>query len=232
MHRQRKLAKPLSLLTFLKAAADLIQDSAKWIAVHPQLEQQENEKRWMTKLNGPHTPLSKLRGPDAKAFTVTMPDGTRKEWKPFNDNPPRGFYELVVKDSRWRMEAFIYRPFRFAADEGKMSLRERLTQLLATGDGLPRARDAIRLFNPMAYGFEPFARFVPLMDDAIAKAGSGTGDNRASRVLDLWLESCARLEAKGYIENWELHDLSVSEFASLVKARSKTPHDSIVCGRS
>jgi len=80
----------------LRNAAELIQRSAAFIAVHPQREQTDAAIRFMDKAEGGRVQISEIVGPKAKGVTVQRPDGTRFSFRRYDDNTTmKGFVALV-----------------------------------------------------------------------------------------------------------------------------------------
>jgi hypothetical protein len=195
---------------YLRAAADLIQDSAKLIAVHPEREKKENDDRWKAKLEG-RVSLDKIRGGRAGGVTVKMRDGSLFRFEPFTGDSDRGFREFVAKHWRRMIEADLSGNMKDESGQSR-TLKDMLILSLAGGEkGMETAKQYLRSAG--------YKIRVEALDRAVQVAGNHSAIWAAS-VVQRWLEIVAEDATAERLAEWSKLGIEAIDLRSMAETRA------------
>lgn len=200
---------------YLRAAADLIQDSAKLIAVHPEREKKENDDRWKAKLEG-RVGLDKIRGGSAGGVTVKMRDGTFFRFEPFTGASERGFRDFVTKHFARMIKQGLSEIGRNEAGE-RHTLKEWLLLSLSEKEaGIEAAKHWLRCAG---YGMR-----VNDLERAAQDIGHHVS-TFADSVVERWSEIVAEQSAAEKIAEWEVEGIEAVDLRAMAETRARANKD-------
>jgi hypothetical protein len=194
---------------FLAASASLIQDSAAHIAVHPQKEKQENEKRFMAKITGKRVSLEKIVGPGSKGVKVMLKKGHPFEFPPFASE--RGFVDFVTSHFTRHVTETINqeRPIGGKTSSTRSQLIAHLTNRKSGASGAAA-------FLRRGY----YKDRADLITDAVKAAGKGRGKKWAERTVNCWVKLAAKTIAKEVLIEWKQVGIPPVDMQSLAKSKA------------
>lgn len=195
---------------YLRAAADLIQDSAELIAAHPEREKKANDERWTAKLEG-RVSLDRIRGGKAKGVSVRMRDGSLFRFEPFTGDSDRGFREFVTKHWQRMVKAELSANVKSESGE-KRTLKDRLLLSLAEGEkGIDTAKQYLR---GAGYGIREKA-----LDRAVQSAGNHS-PTWAATVVQRWLEIVAEDATTEHLAEWSKLGIEAIDLRAMAETRA------------